>query len=176
VRTFESAGIEYMLTGSFASSAQGEARGSHDIDFVVSLSPAHVPFILDAFAEPDFYVSEDAAREAIRNRRMFNILSVRDGDKIDLWMLTDELYDRTRFARRIEANVLGIKLKMSAPEDTILYKLRWAKLAGGSEKQFGDVLGVYDLQRGALDEQYMDRWAQKLGLTDLLEKVRAETT
>src|SRR5688500_13901332 len=133
VETFEAAGVDYMLTGSLASSAQGEPRATHDIDFVAALDETKIPLILDAFPEPDYYLSEDAIREAIRTRRMFNILSVREGDKIDVWMLTDDPYDRSRFARKVEALVFGIKVRMSAPEDTILYKLLWSKLSGGSE-------------------------------------------
>jgi predicted nucleotidyltransferase len=36
VKTLEGAGIEYMATGSVASSMQGEPRSTHDIDLVVS--------------------------------------------------------------------------------------------------------------------------------------------
>jgi hypothetical protein len=40
VRVLNDAGVSYMLTGSFASSAQGEPRSSHDIDLVVTLTEA----------------------------------------------------------------------------------------------------------------------------------------
>ena len=40
VEALDGAGIPYMLTGSLASSLQGEPRASHDIDLVISSPPA----------------------------------------------------------------------------------------------------------------------------------------
>ena len=60
----------------------------------------------------------------------------------------------------------------SSPENTILMKLRWASQAGGSQKQTDDALGVYEIQRGVLDERYLDEWAAALGVTDALAAIR----
>jgi len=40
VEALEVAGVGYMLTGSLASSLQGEPRATHDIDLVVDIRPA----------------------------------------------------------------------------------------------------------------------------------------
>jgi hypothetical protein len=40
---------------------------------------------------------------------------------------------------------------VSSPEDTILAKLRWADISGGSEKQFTDALRVFEVQQGNVD-------------------------
>ena len=53
-------------------------------------------------------------------------------------MLSDEPFDQSRFARRYAEEFEGQRIHVSSPEDTILMKLRWAELSGGSEKQFGD--------------------------------------
>jgi hypothetical protein len=42
--------------------------------------------------------------------------------------------------------------------------LRWAKLSGGSEKQFTDALRVYEVQHGNLDLGYLETWVAKLGV------------
>ena len=63
---------------------------------------------------------------------------------------------------------------VSRPEDTILMKLRWAAMLGGSDKQFVDALRVYEVQHGRLDEIYLDRWAATLDLTGALGRLRAE--
>ncbi len=39
VGTLEEARIEYMITGSIASSLQGEPRATHDLDVVVASTP-----------------------------------------------------------------------------------------------------------------------------------------
>jgi hypothetical protein len=55
-------------------------------------------------------------------------------------------------------------LWVSSAEDTILAKLRWAKLSGGSEKQDTDALRVYEVQYSLLDTDYLERWVETLGL------------
>ncbi len=63
---------------------------------------------------------------------------------------------------------------MSAPEDTILMKLRWARESGGREKQLIDALRVYELQAATLDAGYIEEWAHRLGVDDLLGRLRAQ--
>jgi hypothetical protein len=55
---------------------------------------------------------------------MFNAINLEDGDKVDFWILTDDAFDTSRFARRIAVDVFGTSLKVSSPEDTILAILR----------------------------------------------------
>jgi hypothetical protein len=81
-------------------------------------------------------------------------------------MLTNEPFDRSRFTRRRQVEVFGIRLNVTSPEDTILAKLRWSQLSGGSEKQFTDALRVLELQNPNLDMTYLDEWAIRLGIND----------
>ena len=69
---------------------------------------------------------------------------------------------------------MGIRMQVSSPEDTILAKLRWAKLSGGSEKQFTDALRVYEVQFGKLDLNYMERWVKKLDVESLWNRLKEE--
>ncbi len=167
-------GIDYMMTGSVVSSAQGEPRSTHDIDIVVTLQPEAIAGLVAAFPPPDYSLSEAAIRDALKARSMFNLLSLDDGDKVDFWLLTDEPFDRSRFARKRVETVLGLSLNVSSPEDTILVKLRWGRLAGGSEKQHTDALRVYEVQAGLLDQAYLDHWAGQLGVEEDLRRLRAQ--
>ena len=81
-------------------------------------------------------------------------------------MLTGEPFDVSRFARRQIEHAVGSNLFVPSPEDTILVKLRWANLSGGSEKQFQDALRVYEVQRASLDVSYLEQWVQNLGLSE----------
>ncbi|HVW35827.1 MAG TPA: hypothetical protein VHB99_00940 [Pirellulales bacterium] len=166
------AGVEYMLTGSLASSLQGEPRLTHDIDLVVAMDAADADRIIEAFASPDYYLSAAAAHDAVRTRRMFNLLDLREGDKVDFWLLTDDPFDRSRFSRRGQMTSQDLNLWVSSPEDTILAKLRWAELSGGSEKQFGDALRIYEVQRQNLDTGYIGKWAEKLGLKEIWDRLQ----
>ncbi|HEY6977730.1 MAG TPA: hypothetical protein VH396_15635 [Chitinophagaceae bacterium] len=163
-----------MITGSLVSSIQGEPRATHDIDIVINITRADIPAFIKAFIPPDYYLSESAIEEAIQYKSMFNLLDTTAGDKVDFWILTDAPFDQSRFARKYEENMLGVVMKISAPEDTILMKLKWAKLSGGSEKQFTDALRVYEVQCAKLDHDYMEEWSQILNIKELWERVKEE--
>lgn len=170
----EATSTRYMLTGSYASSLQGEPRLTHDIDLVVAIAPAAARSLALMFPPPDFYLDEAAVVEAIKRKDQFNLLDVRNGDKVDFWMLSDEPFDQSRFARRYAEEFEGMRIHVSSPEDTILMKLRWAQMSGGSEKQFGDALSVYELQRDRLNLQYIELWAASLGINSLWNRLKRE--
>lgn len=151
-------GCAYMLTGSFASSLHGEPRLSHDIDLVVDITLPAIPALVRRFPAPDFFLDEASARAAVSGRDMFNLLSVPDGDNVDFWILTDDPFDVARFERRRRESVLGTTIVVASPEGTILAKLRWARLSGGSEKHFRDAVGVYQVQSPRIDGPYLERW------------------
>ena len=65
-------------------------------------------------------------------------------------------------------------MNISTPEDTILMKLKWATLSGGSEKQFIDALRVYEIQFGCLDIEYIKSWIDYLQIQQLWEKLVIE--
>lgn len=171
VETLDEQAIPYMVSGSIVSSLQGEPRATHDVDLVIDITPSSAHRLARALDDPKLYLDEDAAVSAIARCKMFNLIDASSGDKIDFWPLTDSPFDRSRFSRRITANVFGLQLMVSTPEDTILKKLEWARQCGGSEKQFIDALRVYEVQAGTLDEDYMRRWALELGIADLLDQV-----
>lgn len=156
------------------SSLQGNPRATHDIDLVVALTLAGASSIIAAFPPPRYYLDELSVRQAIARRDMFNLLDADTGDKVDFWLLTDDEFDQNRFARKVVENVRGLQIKMSRPEDTILMKLKWSAQSGGSEKQFHDVRSVYELQFSGLDQTYLDAWAKKLGVTEMLTRVRQQ--
>ncbi|HUP90461.1 MAG TPA: hypothetical protein VM100_13975 [Longimicrobiales bacterium] len=174
MQALDAAGIDYMITGSVASSLQGEPRSTHDLDVVAEISAEQVDIVTGAFPPPAFFLDEDAAREAVKTGGMFNVIDVQEGDKVDFWLLTDDAFDRSRFARKSTENVFGILIKVSAPEDTILQKLRWAQLAGGSEKYFVDALRVYEVQVGQLNLEYMQHWVEQLDLDKLWTRLQDE--
>ncbi len=163
-----------MVSGSVVSSLQGEPRSTHDIDLVVALEKRAIGGLIEAFPSPDFYLDEAAIDEAIGNQDSFNLIDVNSGDKVDFWMLTGDPFDKSRFSRRYPEEVLGIQVMVSSPEDTILAKLRWASLAGGSEKQTTDALRVYEVQFPKLDLDYLRGWAERLGVKDFLERLEQE--
>jgi hypothetical protein len=159
-------GIEYMFTGSIVSSLQGEPRMSHDIDVLIEATIGIVPRLSETFPSPRYYSDPESIRDAIRTSGMFNLIDTETGNKIDFWMLTDSNFDLSRFARRNRVELFGKEIWVSSPEDTILAKLRWSKISGGSTKQLVDAFHVYELNIKSLDNNYLEQWILQLGLKD----------
>ena len=88
--------------------AFGEARLTNDIDVLVALTPPALPAFLVAFPFPDYYVSEDAARSAVRGGSMFNIIHPESGQNIDVIVPSND-FDRWQLSRtcETETNVTG---------------------------------------------------------------------
>jgi hypothetical protein len=174
--TLDRLGLAYMLTGSLATSLQGAPRATHDIDLVIDLPASRIDELAAEFPAPHFYLNRQAMRDAVSRRTMFNLLDTLEGDKVDFWLLTDDAFDRSRFARRRQAAFDDVTIAVSAPEDTILMKLRWASLSGGSEKHFGDAMRVFELQRPAIDLAYIEHWAHILNVVALWQRLRNEAS
>jgi len=174
IRTLDAIGIDYMITGSVASSLQGEPRSTHDIDIVVAIHGSAVPKLLASFSSPDYYLDEESIRDAMCTNSMFNLIDMKGGDKVDFWLLTDEPFDRSRFARKYAEDLMGMKINVSRPEDTILMKLRWSKMSGGSQKQFIDALRIYEVQFKNLDHGYLNEWAARLSVVPEWERLKKE--
>jgi hypothetical protein len=166
-----------MITGSMVSSLQGQPRSTHDIDMVIAIDKSRAYELVKAFPPPGFYLDEHSILDAINNQSMFNLIDLQSGDKVDFWILSNAAFDKSRFARRYSEKFMGIEMQVSSPEDTILAKLRWTKLSGGSEKQFTDALRVYEVQYGKLDLDYLEHWAKELNVKFLWERIvdEAET-
>jgi hypothetical protein len=62
VETLERLGVPYLVVGSIASIAYGEARFTQDIDIVAAFELKHVDEPLAAFPAGEYYVSEPAVR------------------------------------------------------------------------------------------------------------------
>lgn len=173
-RALEDAQIEYMITGSIASSLYGEPRSTHDIDLVVAIKKTDSKKLLKIFHSPRFYLDEEAIISAIENNDMFNLIDTKEGDKVDFWILRDDPFDQSRFSRRQKEKITDFHMQVATPEDMILIKLKWAKLSGGSEKQFTDSLRIFEVQADKLDIGYIESWVKKLGLESLWKDLKAK--
>ncbi len=177
VEIFERLAIPYSVAGSVASSAHGVARATLDVDLVADLRSEHVDPLVAAISG-DYYVDRAAALDAIARRAMFNVVHLATMLKVDIYVLTSRSFDRESFRRRGQALLddrEGARLySLDTPEDTILHKLEWYRAGGEvSERQWSDVIGVLQVQLGALDLGYLARWAGELGVADLLERALA---
>ena len=165
VTRLESAGVPYMLTGSVAMSIYAEPRMTRDIDIVVELAPGDERRMSELFA-PDYYVSEEAVRAAISERRMFNLFNLSRLVKVDLIVLRDDEFQRHEFARRARHELGGTAAWVISKEDLILSKLAWA---APSESAF-QLRDVRKLLASGADEAYLHHWSARLGVEVLLRR------
>lgn len=170
----DSAGLPYMFVGSMAGTLHGPPRSTQDIDLVVALGRADVARLLAAFPEDRYYVSDEAARDAVVRRGTFNIIDLESGWKADIMVRKDRAFSLSELGRRRRAELLGVSTWVATAEDTILSKLEWSRLAGGSARQLDDVRGVIGTQAERLDLNYLDHWAEDLGVQDLWRSLAAE--
>jgi hypothetical protein len=171
LRRLNACGIAYMITGSMASNFWGLPRTTHDLDFVIQISPQKVPTLANAF-DGDFFVQESSIHAAFRPPYQFNFIDNRSNLKLDFWMTCDDAFDRSRFARRKQMTVANQPAWIATAEDTILHKLIWNEMSP-SDRQLTDIAGIISVQGKALDQEYLQSWATLLGVAATWEDLRS---
>jgi hypothetical protein len=178
IAVFDRLGIPYALGGSFASSLHGIDRYTRDADITVEPFPGKEQQLAASFG-PAYYLSVSAIQEAVRRRSSFNIINTSTGFKVDVFVRKDDPFEQSAMERRTAVTMPDVPeqpIFLHSPEDTILFKLKWYRLGNEtSDRQWGDILGVLQVQAGTLDEAYLDRWAADLKVRDLLERARQES-
>jgi hypothetical protein len=157
--------IPFMLTGSVAGAYHGAGRATMDLDLVIDPDPAQLDAFIAQVAATGAYISAEAAREALAQRTMFNVVDVESGWKVDLIVRKARPFSEEEFRRRHTAEFLGVRLDVATLEDVVLSKLEWAKL-GGSARQIEDVRTLLRVRAGELDAEYVRSWVNALGLAE----------
>lgn len=167
------AGVANMVVGSFASSFHGVPRSSQDLDLVIDPGAESLGRFLADLSPDDYYVDGDAAFDALRRRGQFNVIDMATAWKADLIVRKTRPFSVEEMRRRVEADLLGTRVFVASPEDTVISKLEWAKQGGGSQLQLRDVSGILQLRGHDLDLAYIERWVTDLGLDELWRTVNA---
>lgn len=164
--------LRYFVTGSTATILYGEVRFTNDIDIVVDLPEAQVADFCRQFPSGQFYISTEAALDAVRTRGQFNIIHPESGLKIDVIIPAENAFNASRFARArwVEAGN-DLEACFCSPEDAIIKKLEYYQL-GGSDKHLRDIAGILKVSRGQIDMEYINEWAAALGVAEIWEAAR----
>ena len=72
----------------------------------------------------------------------------------------------------MEIPLLGVRVFIASPEDTVVAKLEWSRSSGGSERQRRDVAGILATTGADLDRAYVERWVGELELQDEWEQAQ----
>lgn len=161
--SLDHAGIAYMLTGSFASANYGAPRSTLDIDLVIAANPEQLRKFVQSLPQNEYYADLEAGLEALHRESMFNVIDLADGWKIDLIMRKTRAFSQEEFNRRQVADLRGLSLFVTSPEDLIVAKLEWSKLSR-SKRQIEDVAAVLRVRHKSLDHAYLEKWIRELKL------------
>ena len=177
VEAFEELGIEYELGGSVASSVHGVPRSSLDIDILAALEPDQVAALVQKLAGA-YYVSSTRVADAVEREASFNVIHLETKFKVDIFIARSNEFRRCSLKRRkLEALTEDRSFFVTSAEDIVLHKLHWYRKGSEvSNQQWQDVVGVLKVQGGRLDIGYLQDWADKLQVADLLKRALSEAT
>ncbi len=157
---FEKEKIPYMLSGSVAMSIYSVPRFTRDFDFIVHLQPKDVKGLTTYFKK-GYYCDEDAVKEAIERKGMFNIIDHASGYKADFIILKEEPYRLIEFERRKPVNFQGMTINLVSVEDLIISKIAWIQqIESDIQKEDIKILSATN----GIDWQYIHKWVTSLKL------------
>lgn len=159
----------YLVGGSVASSLYGEPRYTQDTDIEIWVDRGQLESLVRAL-ETEFYVSQEAALDALRRRASFNLIHFDSQYKIDLFVSQNRPFDLARAERRQIPDGFPGNFWVSSPEDMVLIKLEWYRSGRQlSDRQWRDILAILAAQAQCLSLDYLRHWAVELGVADLLD-------
>jgi hypothetical protein len=159
--------------------AWAEARSTQDVDLVINLPTEQIQRFSDELARRQILVPPDL---------MLDLLAETRGDvplvgyhlhwshKAELFPLRpgDELRASTLARRRsIDLGPPLGHVSVHAPEDLILYKLRFFSLSQ-QQKHTRDIVAILHAQKGKLDDSYLTGWIHRLGLESVWRYMQSE--
>ena len=170
IERLDQLGVAYMVVGSLSSNVHGIPRATHDADFVLQLGQTSFATVL-RHLEPRFQSDRQLRFEGVTGTKR-QILSLNETDfKVELFALTDDAFDQSRFARRCRRQFLGRDVYLQSAEDVIVQKLRWLERAD-RPKDREDIASVVGVRQNSLDWDYIHHWCDQHGTRGLLDGIR----
>ena len=152
--------IPFMLSGSVAMGIYVLPRATRDFDFIVHLEPINVGAFVEQF-KVGYYCDEDAVKDAIAHKSIFNIIDHESGYKADFVVLKDEAFRQEEFKRRHPVELFGKKIYIVTVEDLLISKLIWIQDIQ-SAIQIEDIKQLANVKE--IDMVYIKNWTKQLKL------------
>lgn len=178
LRLLEDLGVNAWIGGSLASSIFGIPRATQDADIIADIPPEAARQLVERLGD-DFYADLVRITSGIERRASFNLIHLPTMFKVDVFVVGRDAWSRRVIERRrsVEIDEQGTRVLVTSPEDIILHKLCWYREGGHvSDRQWGDALGVLQVQGERLDRRYLKEMAEDLGVSDLLDELFEEAS
>jgi hypothetical protein len=132
---FEKLGIPYLIAGSLASTLYGMVRTTQDSDIVADMRLEHLQRFVSSLQD-EFFIDEEMIADSIQRNSSFNIIHRETMFKVDVFIPHPRPFLQAQFDRA-QRQTFSLETEMSAkfasPEDTILSKLEWYRMAAKSQ-------------------------------------------
>jgi len=166
LRVLEPLAVPYCVIGALAIGVWGRPRATTDLDILIALANQDRPRLQTTLEQQGFLYDLEWA-EANPMIRETHLRFRRGGIPADL-LLPRSAHEDSALQRRRRQPLGAMTFSVIAPEDLILHKLR-----AGRPRDFEDTLSVLQHQRGQLDEEYLETWAQRIGVAEELSYCRS---
>ena len=150
--------ISYALIGAWALAVWGQPRATGDVDFLVLIDELNLARLGERLTQAGLTLDESFSLwnpllRGLQLRFQFAGLTV------DLLRPRDA-HDQQVFRRRRRQRLAGRYYWVVSPEDFILQKLKV-----GRPRDFEDALLVVEHSGERLDRRYLQRWADRIGVS-----------
>jgi len=166
VAPLNAAGIDYMVTGSVASTMYGEPRLTHDIDLVVACDDRQLAVLAAVFHEAEYYCPpvEVMCLEAHRaSRGHFNIIHHESGFKADVYPVGRDPFLRWGLENALIVPLGDEPVRLAPPEYVIIKKLEYFR-EGGSHKHLDDIRYMLKQSAKIIDVKRVENLVDRFGL------------
>ncbi|MBS1252200.1 MAG: hypothetical protein MAG451_01238 [Anaerolineales bacterium] len=173
----EASDVEYMVAGALAVAAWAEARSTQDVDLVANVPVERMGRLSEELEKRNMLVPTDVILDIFLEPRgdlAVNAVHLDTGYKAELFLLRPgNEYRELAFGRRRLVDMgppLG-EVHVHAPEDLILNKLHYFSISQ-QPKHVRDITSILLAQGDELDMDYIEAWAERLGVTSLWQEVQ----
>ena len=156
-----------LIAGSFASTfAEARRRTTQDIDIVIDPTGRSLAAFVASLPQTNYYVSEDAALNALRRRSQFNVIDMATGWKVDLIVRKARPFASRSFAVACQRRSRRRRVRSDAGGHD--------PHQAGVRRQCPDPSGnsatspAFSTSNGEVDRR---QWAVELGVLDLWRRV-----
>ncbi len=175
-RTLKPLGIPMAVVGGLALAARKHVRATKDIDLLLGIGRENLDSLLQRLRRAGIRTKHSPPVVDLDQWELVQLVYEPPESMMELQinlLLGRSEYHRQALSRRIATALPGIddEIAVLACEDLILHKL----LAGRVIDR-ADAVALLQMNRDVLDVDYLDHWADSLGVRSELDEARLQTS
>jgi hypothetical protein len=164
-RLLDEQSLTWGVCAGAAAHLYGDRRPLQDIDILVA--PGHLPAVVQLLQQQQKAVQFDGKRILWRGIKVFDDLSIKQGNAIHPYVL-----DAAMVARLRRLPLLGAQVAVLAPEDVLLHKVVLGRGAEQGKHDLADAAGI--IRRQKLDLEYLRHRMQAMNTNGLTAATLAQ--